>query len=131
MSSSGLVGFELGADGSAETASNLQIVDDEAQTLPLPWNVQGDVLLISQQRNRYRGLGDRLELELRSAWEKLVSPATAYSRWRIVELTENSLTVEPLDNDPLNGPPGTVSRYHRLPKGAKINTHPMAFQDSW
>jgi hypothetical protein len=115
--SNGLAGFRLSADGSAEIASNLTVVGYDS--LPRPWKVEGGILFISQQSTEYIGLGGRIALQMQSAWERFIRPSEAFSQERIVEVTANSLTLSSLDE------PGYVSKHHRLPDGAKINTHPM------
>ena len=121
----GPVGFKLLADGSVEIASNVRLVDVEH--LPRPWKVEGNILFFSQQDTTYQGWTNWVELELRSAWEKLVSPADVYSRWRIIEVTANSLKIQSLDE----GQKPSTSSYYRLPDGAEIDTHPMPFLNSW
>jgi len=116
--SSGLVGFKLFADGTVEIAGALS---SDGELLPVPWKVEGDVLFLSQQQTEYDGLQQLIELQLRSAWDRMIQPAEAFGRWRIVEVTDNSLTLESLwESDH-----GRVSKYHRLPDGAEIDVHSL------
>ena len=125
----GLVGFRLSADGSVEIASNQRVVGYES--LPRPWKVEGGFLYISQTPTHYNGRGERIKLQLRSAWERFVRPSEAFSRSRIVEITASSLTLESFD-ELASSKQYTVSKYHRLPDGAKIDTHSMRFvPGSW
>jgi hypothetical protein len=115
--SSGLAGFKLFTDGTVESAGALST---DGERLPVPWKVEGDVLFISQHQIAYNGLQQRIELQLQAAWDRMVRPAEAFSRWRIVEVTANSLTLESLwESD------RTVSKYHRLPDGAEIDVNSL------
>jgi hypothetical protein len=109
----GQIGFRLLADGSAEIPSRQQLVG--VKSLPRPWKVEGDILFISMQGTHYDSVGERVELQMRSIWERVMSPAEADMRLRIVEVKPDSLKLEWLDG------PREVSTYHRLPDGQKID----------
>jgi hypothetical protein len=116
--SSGLTGFKLFANGLGEIAG---VTNSDGEGLRTPWKVEGDVLMISQQQTEYDGLREWIELQMHSAWERILHPDEAFRRWRITEVKTRSLTLESLEKSER----GRVSTYHRLPDGADIHAETL------